>query len=198
MVKPKILLITDVWGWGGHHRGEQIVKWLSDEFELELITQAMLNKEDHKYKFNEYDLYYPLFHVQLRLSRLHKSMDKVVTCVTGRTALKPRFADFGPTIKDGFLRFANQIRAVFVNNRLALKELRTFYKGDTFYVPRGVDEDLFSFKPYPKNQFNACFVGKGRMPEKGYMSHIIPACRNSHTSIISNIKNYKTADSQKN
>jgi len=196
MAKPKILLITDVWGWGGHHRGEQIVKWLSDEFEFELITQRMLNKGEHKYKFKEYDLYYPLFHVQLRIRRLHSVMDRVVTCVTGRTALKQRFEDFGATRKQGFLKFANQIRAVFVNNMLSLEELRTFYKGDTFYVPRGVDEKLFSYSPYPINSFAACFVGKGRMPEKGYGSHIIPACVRTNTKMISNIKNYRNADSQ--
>jgi len=196
MVKPKILLITDVWGWGGHHRGEQIVKWLSDEFEFDLITQAMLNKEDHKYKFKEYDLYYPLFHVQLRLHRLREYLDKTVTCVTGRFPIKAKFADHGPTAKEGFLRFANQARAIFVNNLLAKRELKTYYKGNVFYVPRGVDEDLFSFSKYPKGEFKACFVGKGRMPEKGYMSHIIPACRNSHTTLISNIKNYRNADTQ--
>jgi len=116
MTKPKILLITDVWGWGGHHRGDQIVKYLSDEFELELITQAMLNKGDHIYKLDEYDLYYPLFHVQLRLGKLHDRMDKVVTVVTGRTALKPKFADYGQgNRKVGFLKFANQVRAISVS-----------------------------------------------------------------------------------
>jgi glycosyltransferase involved in cell wall biosynthesis len=196
MTKPKILLITDVWGWGGHHRGEQIVKYLSDEFELELITQAMLNKAEHKYKLNDYNLYYPLFHVQLRLGKLHDRMDRVVTVVTGRTALKAKFAEYGPNAKVGFLKFANQCRAIFANNYLALRELRTYYKGTSIYVPRGVDEELFSYSPYPRGKFAACFVGKGRMPEKGYGSHIIPACVRTNTKMISNIKNYRNAVTQ--
>jgi len=197
MTKPKILLITDVWGWGGHHRGEQIVKYLSDEFEFDLITQAMLNKNEQKYDLDAYDLYYPLFHVQLRLGKLHDRMDRVITVVTGRTALKPKFADYGGgNRKVGFLKFANQCRAIFANNYLALRELRTYYKGTSIYVPRGVDEELFSYSPYPQSRFAACFVGKGRMPEKGYGSHIIPACTRTNTKMISNIKNYRNADSQ--
>jgi len=196
MSKPKILLITDVWGWGGHHRGEQIVKHLSDEFEFDLITQAMLNKKEHKYPLDDYELYYPLFHVQLRLGPLQGRLDKVVTIVTGRTALKPKFAEYGKTTKLGFLKFANQCRAIFANNYIALRELRTYYKGLTFYVPRGVDEKLFSYSPYPTDSFAACFVGKGRAPEKGYNSHIIPACKRSNIRMISNIKDYRNAVTQ--
>lgn len=196
MTKPKILLITDVWGWGGHHRGEQIVKYLSDEFDMELITQAMLNKEQHKHTLKEYDLLYPLFHVQLRLGRLWPYMDKVVTVVTGRTALKPKFSEYGSTVMEGFLKLANQCRAVFANNIICLNELRTYYNGKTFYVPRGVDEKLFSFTPYPKETFAACFVGKGNMVEKGYKTHLVPACRATQTRMISNVRNYRNAVTQ--
>ena len=196
MTKPKILLITDVWGWGGHHRGEQIVKYLSDEFEFDFVTQAMFNKGEHKYKFEDYDLYYPLFHVQLRFKKLWNHMDKVVTVVTGRTPAKPIFQEYGKNRKDGFLKFANICRAIFANNVLALKELRSYYKGDSFYVPRGVDENLFSYAKYPSTRFAACFVGKGHMPEKGYGSHIVPACVRTNTQMISNIKNYKSAVTQ--
>jgi len=196
MKKPKILLITDVFGWGGHHRGLQIMKYLSDEFEFELITQAMFGKGEHKYKLKQYDLYYPLFHVQLRLNRLRPLLPKTVTVVTGRTALKEKFNDYGPTVREGFLRFANQARAIFVNNLLCMKELKSFYDGNVFYVPRGVDEKLFSYAPYPKQSFAACFVGKGRMPQKGYFSHITPACQKTRTQLISNILNYRNAVSQ--
>lgn len=196
MSKPKILLITDVFGWGGDHRGQQIMKHLSDEFEFELITQAMFGKGEHKYKIKQYDLFYPLFHVQLRLNKLRPLLAKTVTVVTGRTALKEKFNDYGPTIKDGFLRFANQARAIFVNNLLCKNELESFYDGKVFYVPRGVDEKLFSCAPYPTNSFAACFVGKGRMPQKGYFSHIVPACKKSRTQLYSNILNYRNAVSQ--
>jgi len=196
MTKAKILLITDVWGWGGHHRGEQIVNWLSDEFEFELITKEMFAKKQYKLKIDEYDLYYPLFHVQLQLKDLQDRMDKVVTVVTVRQPIKEKFARPGVSAKEGFLRLANKCRAVFVNNILALNELRTYYKGETFYVPRGVDEKLFSYSPYPSGRFTACFVGKGHMPEKGYFHYIVPACVRSNTRIISNIKNYRNADTQ--
>jgi len=99
------------------------------------------------------------------------------------------------TPKEGFLKLANEARAIFVNNMLALRELRTYFDGPSYYVPRGVDEKLFSYCAYPKN-FAACFVGKGRMPEKGYLSHIVPACQISRTKLISNTKNYRNADTQ--
>jgi glycosyltransferase involved in cell wall biosynthesis len=44
MVKKRILLISDVKGWGGWVRGEYIKKYLSDEFHIELMDQKTFQK----------------------------------------------------------------------------------------------------------------------------------------------------------
>jgi glycosyltransferase involved in cell wall biosynthesis len=199
MSKPRILLITDVLGWGGHQRGIQIKKHLSDEFDFDLITQAdFIGK-----KYDNYDLYYPLFHVMLRNKKIQRMKNRVVTVVTGRTAfrregLRRKLAPFGNgNAMQGFLNLTECCKAVFANNMIAFRELKEVYNGESYYVPRGVDEELFSLAPPAGGPLKACFVGKGRMPEKGFHNYMVPACRKAGVPLISNIRNYRNAVSQK-
>lgn len=62
MVKPRIMLITDVYGWGGHERAQKIQESLSDEFHFDIVDATGLSNfesgsDPHFVKWDWLDVY---------------------------------------------------------------------------------------------------------------------------------------------
>jgi glycosyltransferase involved in cell wall biosynthesis len=198
----RILLVTDVYGWGGHVRAEYIKKHLSDEFYFDIMDGEEFG---NRYKKIDHDLIYLLFHTQLLrkdvkylLNKINKP--KIITCVTSYPTLRAGFINGVVNKKQAiqrFLELANQCVAILANNNISLKDLKLIYKGPTYYACRGVDENVFyptrQFKEKPK-EFTVVYVGKPT-EEKGL--HIIePACKKAGVKLISNTRNYTNALNQ--
>lgn len=183
----RILLISDVKGWGGWNRGEMIKKHLSDEFHFDLILLKDFSLE----KYPNYNLYYPLFHTMLineSIKELSIKGKNVVSIVTGSQALKPTIKT-----KEKFQRITKNCKAIFANSIIGLKSLREVYDGPTFYVPRGVDPDIFYPEKYNTNdKFKICYVGKP-VPEKGLNEIIRPVAKRLNIDLIINTKNFTKA-----
>lgn len=245
-MKPKVLMVSDVKGWGGWTRGEYIKKHLSDEFDFRLMDQNeflhwekntnrnFFNQKDIA-KFKEavgpkfesdkdfwnyeelrkwvnnknrkqrnYDIYYFLFHTMLikkNVKRIlkyttEKKISKI-TVITGYPTVKECFYNRVKGEKEAtkkFLDLANKCDAIGANNIKSLENLESIYNGLTFYVPRGIDPDIF----YPENEiprkgeFVAVYVGKP-VPEKGLKEFIEPACESAGVKLIINDRNYTNA-----
>lgn len=198
-MKPKILLVCDEKGWGGWQRGEKVVEYLSDEFEFTLLDGHEFNRWEkyRKDKLRKFDLIYLLFHIML----MKKSVDRLlnqkfpfVSMITVYPVLRPAFKRIGKNPRANFLRQAKRSKAIFSNNMKSLNDLRRIYNGPSFYVPRGVDPEMF----YPTSEFRqgteltVAFCGK-KNPEKGLNSIIRPACEAAEVNLITNQRNFTDA-----
>ena len=203
-MKKRILLVSDVKGWGGWVRAEYIKKYLSDEFYFDIIDAGEFNEWVRRVDTEPFDLYYFLFHTMLQKKTtqrlLNKDESNVITIVTGYPTLKPCFHRGGSreSAKNKFLQLSKKCRAIGSNNIKSLEDLKGIYGGETFYAPRGVDEKIFfpmttSFKrKNDESKFTVAYVGKP-VPQKGLEEFIRPACEDAGVNLIINDRNYEDA-----
>jgi glycosyltransferase involved in cell wall biosynthesis len=198
----KILLVSDVKGWGGWVRGEYIQKYLSNEFDIDLIDSNTFNKYEKTERVFDYDLVYLLFHPMLKKKSVYRlahnrrhPKPKLITIVTGFPTIKPIFYnkpnDFY-NAKNNFLRMARFCSGILANNIKSLKDLKSIYSGRTFYAPRGVDPDVFYPMEKKDGKFTVAYVGKP-VPQKGLNEVIRPACEKTGCKLILNDRNYTNA-----
>ena len=238
-MKKRILLVSDVKGWGGYVRGQYIKKYLKDDYDIHIMDAIEFNqwelrinsgcftdqdlkdfarkggKQKNFYSFddfqkfikgrekNPWDLYYFLFHTMLMkksVKRLVRNGNAVMTIVTGFPTLKNIFYGASgrnhATAKNRFLGIANKCKAVCANNYKSLEDLKSIYKGPSYYLPRGVDPEIFypmtTFERKPESKFTVAYVGKP-VPEKGLQNFIRPACQEANVNLIINDRNYQNA-----
>ena len=104
---------------------------------------------------------------------------KFITGVTAHTYI--HHIDFEPPLQRAI--------AIHANSRLLFDEIRK-YNRNCFYVPNGVDPDIFEYQPYPKNKnFIVGYAGKGTK-RKGVEDYIIPACKLAGVSFVGTIAKY--------
>ena len=153
----------------------------------------------------KFDLIYFLFHTMLVKKSVKRTLDrknsKVITMVTVYPTIRPLFMKNGNLdYRNGVVNFqstANKCNAILANNIMSLNDLKSCYKGQTFYAPRGVDPEIFyptsnEFVKKPESQFTVAFCGKAN-PEKGLESVIKPACREAGVRLITNERNFENA-----
>jgi len=184
--KPKIVMIGDVIGWAWDIKTNQLIKHLSDEFEL--INYPFLEKRKGV-NINEYDLYFTY-----GWSMVHhiESVPKERR-ISGVTAHKS-----GNFFKDVIKPAMDKCLWHHANSVMLLNEMRELggFK-DTFYVPNGVDEQQFICKvPIPPKRDNLVVghVGKkcgSGTDAKGHKRFIEPACTKARVIYRNRYNNYK-------
>ena len=194
--KPKILLLSDVKGWGAWRRGEYIMKHLSDEFQFTLVDWKTFH--DDSFKVNDrWDVFFPLLHILTRYNKVQKQSKivRTITTVTSRKILKP---NYGRTKGARIAKFRHHTRNVdvtIVNNLLVKPQAERWFHGPVKYAPRGVDPDVFKFIDYPMDgRFTVYYVGKP-VKEKGLTSIIRPICKRNigKIRIMINARNWVNA-----
>jgi len=140
-----------------------------------------------------YDLYYLMFHSMLKKQEVVKLLDygqKVVSVVAGFPTLRKNMFEEGAR---GFLKTANRTSGVFANSIKGLKDLRKIYGGPSYYVPHGVDANIFHPKRFDRKQeFTVGYVGKP-VGEKGLQDMIKPACEKAGVRLLANTRNFENA-----
>jgi len=144
----RILLVSDVKGWGGWVRAEYIKKYLSDEFYFDIVDGWEFNEwEKSGDQREDYDLYYFLFHTMLQKKTAQRLLvnggANVITIVTGYPTLKPCFSKTSLDPRFMFNKLARGCRAIGSNNLKSLEDLEEVWNSETFYAPRGVDPEIF-------------------------------------------------------
>jgi glycosyltransferase involved in cell wall biosynthesis len=175
----KVLLITDVCGWAWWNKSRYLQHYLADEFAIDVV--CVLGTERQGINAGKYDLYltygYSYVHYMNRVPRRKR--------ITGITAHRPK------NMLLGAMRKAPNLHA---NSMMLYKELKDIAdQGQSiFYVPNGVDENLF--KPvmplHDVGQLVAGHVGK-QCPAKGQAEFIIPAMRAANVESTYNVKDYR-------
>lgn len=127
--KPKILFVSDVKGWAWWIKSEFIKYYLSDEFNIDIIS--VVDDKKAKIDSSKYDLY-----LTFGWSYVHYLIKNNVPFhrrITGVTAHRP----FN-TIKEKLTK----AKYIHANSMMLLDEIKKL-TSNVFYVPNGVDTDLF-------------------------------------------------------
>ena len=162
--KPSVLLLVDVIGWAWDEKAQNIKKYLSDEFDVDIrYFQASTNKFDRRKK---YDIYFTFECGSARFIN-HANKNRRITGVTSHTFTS--MPNFHNKLKSCDILHANSI--------LLKEELQTYFpKKHIYYLPNGVNEEKFSLNNRKiEKPFTVCYVGKNTK-RKGYSDYIVPAC----------------------
>jgi spore maturation protein CgeB len=163
--KPKIVFICDVPEWAWHIKSKQIKKYLSDDFDIDIVcTHA--NEEINMSKYDVYFTYGYSF-----IKRLVKAGVPYKKRITGLTAHRDKHI-LEPRMKEAY--------ATHANSMMLLDYLKTMHS-NTYYLPNGVDEEMF--KPIisiPEHRDNIIVghIAKENVL-KGHRDFVIPAIRKS-------------------
>jgi glycosyltransferase involved in cell wall biosynthesis len=176
-VKPKIVLISDVKGWAWWIKSEYIKKYLSDEFDIDI--KCIFGNRDRYNDTKKYDLYFTFGYSYI------KNIDNAPKYkrASGITAHRHR-----ETIRSNM----NKVNIIHANSMLLKNELHDMGFKKVYYVPNGVDEELFRpVTPIPliRDNINVGHVGK-ESPLKGQQEFIYPAVKKAGANFISNVKNW--------
>lgn len=169
--KPRILFITDVEGWAWWLKSHYIKKHLEDDFIID-VTSVHGSSRSLLYD-TTYDLYFTFGYGNSK-DLCKFPYHKRITGVTAHRNI------------DSIMRSMSLCYATHANSMLLLKQLRGVHD-NCFYVPNGVDTDLF----YPKTEplINKSFVTFGHVgklsPKKGQLAIIEPACKMAEVKYFS-------------
>ena len=174
----KILLIPDVKGWAWWNKSQYLKQYLSDEFHFD-VTCAL---EGHPtINPNRNDLYVTYGYSYVMMTRVVTKNKRV----TGITAHRPI------EVLRPFMAKAKYLHA---NSLLLLNELQGMASADQscYYVPNGVDEELFhEVTPInPEGKLVAGHVGK-KCPAKGQEDFILPAIQKAEVESMYNMNDYR-------
>ena len=156
--KPEILLMTDVKDWAWWIKSQYIKKYLSDEFDFDIIS--LLDRSS--FNVNKYDLYFTFGWSYINNLR-NVDFNKRVSGVTAHRSMKI------------FKQYFRNVRYAHANSILLYNELKQVHD-NVFYVPNGVDEERF----YPKKELcrnnKVVFGHVGKLsPHKGQKTYIEPS-----------------------
>jgi glycosyltransferase involved in cell wall biosynthesis len=155
---PRIMIIADVQPWAWGIKSRYIQKYLKSQFD---ITIKYIN-EDPSFITDDFDLY--LTYTPSHLSALkHIPRHKKITGITAHTGLHKHI------IKKVF---DDKVIALHGNSVLLCNELKKSHK-TVYYVPNGVDTELFTYYPVPYNPIKRLRVGYVGKPIKAKGIHII-------------------------
>ena len=178
--KPRILFIADVKGWAWWIKSHYLKKHLKDEFDI--TVQCVLGEgcqPAHRIDQKWFDLYFTYGFSYIdsfyRVPKFKKA--------TGITAHRDRRIIF-PKMK-----MAGHVHA---NSKMLLKELHEMGFKHAYYIPNGVDEELFKpIKPIRKEgKLIVGHVGK-ECPAKGQREYILPAIQTTGVQSATNLRTWK-------
>jgi glycosyltransferase involved in cell wall biosynthesis len=178
--KPKILFICDVMGWAWWIKSHYLKKYLSEDFRIDI--KCVLGdgcQPTNRINQNAYDLYfsYGFSYIDF-LYRVPKHKK-----ITGITAHRRKNVIFPK------MRLAGHHHA---NSKMLLKELHDMGFKKAYYIPNGVDEELFRpIEPIKRNsELIVGHVGK-ECPVKGQREFILPAIKSCNAKSVTNLKTWK-------
>jgi glycosyltransferase involved in cell wall biosynthesis len=151
--KPRINIMVDVKGWAWWNKAIQLKKWLSDDFDIEIVFG-----DDH-----DCDLFFSF--------ERDRPKDYAIKYISGITAhVWNNIPNFKKTMIEA--------TAIHANSILLFNEVKHL-NCNCYYIPNGVDEKQFYFKERDITKpFTVGYVGKDH-PRKGLRNIIIPACENA-------------------
>lgn len=179
--RPNILLICDVKNWAWWNKSLYLKKHLSDDFNFEIIYIVGKGKDRTTYiNADKHDLFFTYGWTYIDMLNPIPKEKKI----TGMTAHRIKKV-VEPRMKKAV--------AVHANSMMLYEELKTIHD-NVFYVPNGVDEELFRVKKQisvdKRRNLIVGHVGKD-CPVKGQQVYIIPAIKKARAKSHLHLKDYR-------
>jgi len=177
--EPKILFICDVEGWAWHYKSMQLKKYLSNEFSIDIIW--LIGPGARAIKPRTYDLYVTFGYSYIDYLKDVSPRKKI----TGITAHRPHSV-LQPQMQ--------KAAVVHANSMMLFRELKTMHS-IVYYVPNGVDEEMFyPEKPIPDYRDNIVVGHVGKLSVmKGQEQFIKPAVQQSGAVPLFHFNDYTNA-----
>jgi glycosyltransferase involved in cell wall biosynthesis len=175
--KPRILFVADVKDWAWWIKSEYLKKYLSDEFEIDIIN-ALGNREK-RIDPMDYDIFFTFGFSFVSFFNYVPKKKKV----TGVTAHRRKGVILPAMSKAGWIH---------ANSKLLQKDLERWGLKRVFYLPNGVDEELFKPEtriPMEAGQITVGHVGK-KSANKGQEDFILPAIKQSKAKSFYHFNDY--------
>ena len=185
--KPRILLISDVSNWAWAKKSAEIQRYLSDEFEISIHH---ILQEKTGINVNAHDLYFTFgwsYINNIRGVPLERR-------ISGVTAHKNN--DF---FRSHVVPHMKNVKWHHANSMLLKREFEAGGISDVFYVPNGVNEEIFRVKTeIPVARDTVCVIHVGKRcgqgtDAKGHRRFIEPACAKAGVKYIGHYNNHKNA-----
>jgi glycosyltransferase involved in cell wall biosynthesis len=176
--KPRILFVSDVKGWAWWIKSKYLKHYLSDEFDIDIINILGINPF-RQINPTEYDIFFTFGYSYIGYFNYVPKKKKV----TGVTAHRRKEAIVPMMKKAGW---------VHANSKLLKNELERWGFKNVFYLPNGVDENIFypvTNIPIDENKITVGHVGKKSI-NKGQQEFIIPAIDQSHVNKFLHFNDY--------
>ena len=176
---PKILFICDVEGWAWHYKSLQLKKYLGDEFNIDIIW--LIGPGARAIQPKKYDLYFTFGYSYIDYLKNVSPRKKI----TGITAHRP-FSVLQPQMQ--------KAAVVHANSMMLYRELKQMHK-IVYYVPNGVDEELFyPYEPIPEERNNIVVGHVGKLSVmKGQEQFIKPAIERAAAVPLFHFNDYTNA-----
>jgi glycosyltransferase involved in cell wall biosynthesis len=176
---PKILFICDVEGWAWHYKSQQLKKHLSDEFIIDIIW--LIGPGARAIKPKVYDLYVTFGYSYIDYLKNVSPRKKI----TGITAHRPHSV-LHPQMQ--------KAAVVHANSKMLYHELKTMHD-IVYYVPNGVDEEMFyPIEPIPEERNNIVVGHVGKLSVmKGQEQFIKPAITQAQAIPLFHFNDYTNA-----
>ena len=159
--KPRVVIVIDFPGWAWDNKAQQLKKYLSNDFDIDLIYFGLGQRPD---KSKDYDLYFT-FECNFVNNIKGYPLNRIISGVTAHTYVNMPNFEFS----------LSRCLGIHANSMILFNEIKR-YNQNCFYVPNGVDEEQFRFVERNINKpFVAGYVGKPN-PRKGLEEFIRPAC----------------------
>jgi len=180
--RPKILMISDVYGWAWYLKALHIKNYLSDEFDIDVIWT--IGKGAIKSIPNKYDAYFTFGYTYIdMLMKVPKNKK-----ATGVTAHREK-SQMSKVI--GKMKLAKYVHA---NSILLYNELYEHGIEKAYYLPNGVNEKLFKeINLIPVNgDITIGHVGK-KSSRKGQKQYILPSIRETNVNSVIHLNKFQNA-----
>lgn len=165
--KPKILLMCDVKNWAWWYKSKYIQKYLGNEYDIKLWSA-----QNNKITKDIYDLYFT-FGPMLMPYLKNIPKERKITGITSHPGFNRWFKN-GKTLD----YWKNNVIGLHANSLLLFNLIKS-YHSNVYYVPNGVDTNLFTNQKFIKrNELIVGFVGRQNdTDDKGLTTIIEPVIR---------------------
>lgn len=179
--KPNIVMIVDVEGWAWWIKSHIIKKYLSDEFNFTIIN--MIDHSPIRVCPNSFDLYFTFGYSFVSYLK--------------KVPLKKRISGVTAHRNKSIVSDLKKVKWIHANSIMLIDELVKYgyNKNDIFYVPNGVDTDMFYSKngiPVDPKSDNITVGHIGKLsPLKGQKDIIEPAVKMAKCEYIYHYNTYE-------
>lgn len=159
---PKVLFICDVKNWAWYYKSLELKRYLCDDFDIDIACVLAGDKINPK----AYDIYFTFGHSYIDIEPLRSiPREKKITGATAHRSsdiLRPKM---------------NQAIAIHANSILLANEMINIHEL-VYYLPNGVNEDLFTYQSIPEKRDNIIIGHVGKLSSlKGQREYIEPAIK---------------------